>query len=198
MVAVERLVLQDCSGTAPWEHRPLGQIVVGEVVARLGAPDGISAFDPSSVPQRGPHAVGVKRQWGGHRGKVDPCQGGGDMGDVSRRDQALLDCRVFLPQEWAQKEQRRQKGPVPLEGQSHTRQEQGLAMRGLWGTQVPHGWVTGDAEFGRHTRFRGELRARGARDVLGVPCPPTRRALEAPRCLRLRGADGGHRPHSNR
>ena len=29
--------------------------------------------------------------------------------------------------------------------------------------QVPHGWVTGDDELGRHTRFRGELRERGER-----------------------------------
>src|SRR6266481_2639224 len=35
---------------------------------------------------------------------------------------------------------------------------------------TPHGWVTGDDEFGRHTQFRHELRARGERYVLGVPC----------------------------
>jgi len=33
------------------------------------------AFDPSSFPKRGTHSVGVKRQWCGHRGKVDNCQG---------------------------------------------------------------------------------------------------------------------------
>ena len=45
---------------------------------------------------------------------------------------------------------------------------------------MPHGWVTGDDELGRHTRFRGELRARGERYVLGVPCTTTMRDLEAP------------------
>src|SRR5215831_10403249 len=34
-----------------------------------------------------------------------------------------------------------------------------------WGAQVPHSWVTGDDELGRHTRFRGELRQRGERYV---------------------------------
>src|SRR5712691_5623299 len=43
-----------------------------------------------------------------------------------------------------------------------------------------HGWVTGDDELGRHTRFRGELRQRGERYVLGVPCTTTMRDLEAP------------------
>ena len=46
--------------------------------------------------------------------------------------------------------------------------------------QVPHGWVTGDDELGRHSRFRGQLRERGERYVLGVPCNTTIRDLEAP------------------
>jgi SRSO17 transposase len=70
-VDVERLVLQEFLGTVPWAHRPLITVLVGEVVERLGEPDGIIAFDPSSFPKRGTHSVGVKRQWCSHRGKVD-------------------------------------------------------------------------------------------------------------------------------
>ena len=62
----------------------------------------------------------------------------------------------------------------------HTRQEQCLEMLEAWGEQVPHGWVTGDDELGRHTRFRQDLRERGERYVLGVPCNTTLRDLEAP------------------
>jgi hypothetical protein len=40
--------------------------------------------------------------------------------------------------------------------------------------------VTGDDELGRHTRFRHDLRARGERYVLGVPCTTTMRDLEVP------------------
>ena len=53
LVDVERLVLQEFIGTAPWDHRPLITVLVGEVVERLGEPDGIIAFDPSSFPKRG-------------------------------------------------------------------------------------------------------------------------------------------------
>src|ERR671930_861823 len=53
-------------------------------------------------------------------------------------------------------------------------------MLDAWGAQVPHGWVTGDDELGRHTRFRHALRERGERYVLGVPCTTTMRDLEAP------------------
>ncbi len=75
-VDVERQVMQDFIGIAPWDHPPLIGVLVGQVAKRLGEPDGIIAFDPSRFPQRGTHAVGVKRQWCGHRGKVDHCQVG--------------------------------------------------------------------------------------------------------------------------
>src|SRR6266700_5065852 len=179
-VDVQRQVMQAFIGTAPWEHRPLIEVLVAQVANRLGQPDGIIAFDPSSFPKRGTHSVGVKRQWCGHRGKVDNCQVGVFMGYVSRHDHALLDFWLYLPQEWARDEQRRQECHVPEEVQYHTRQEQCVEMRDLWGAQVPHGWVTGDDELGRHTRFRHELRERGERYMLGVPCTTTMRDLEAP------------------
>jgi SRSO17 transposase len=61
-VDVERLVMQEFIGTAPWDHRPLVTVLVGQVVERLGEPDGAITFDPSSFPKRGTHSVGVKRQ----------------------------------------------------------------------------------------------------------------------------------------
>jgi SRSO17 transposase len=180
LVDVERLVMQDFIGTAPWDHRPLVRVLVGQVVERLGEPDGIIAFDPSSFPKRGRHSVGVKRQWCSHRGKVDNCQVGVYMGYVSRHEHALLDFRLSLPKEWARNQQRRQVCHVPEEVEYHTRQEQCLEMLDLWSAHVPHGWVTGDDELGRHTWFRQALRERGERYVLGVPCNTTIRDLEAP------------------
>src|SRR5712671_4651548 len=179
-VEVERQVLQDCIGTVPWEHRPLVTVLVGQVAERLGEPDGIIAFDPSSFPKRGTHAVGVKRQWCRHRGKVDTCQVGVCMGYVAHQDHAVLDFRLSLPEEWAGDEPRRQACHVPPAVRSHTRHEQCVEMLDAWREQVPHGWVTGDDELGRHTRFRHDLRERGERYVLGVPCTTTMRDLEAP------------------
>jgi len=179
-VDVERQVIQDFIGTVPWDHRPLITVLVGHVADQLGEPDGIIAFDPSSFPKRGTHSVGVKRQWCGYRGKVDNCQVGVFMGYVSEHDHTLLDFRLSLPEEWARDELRRQDCHVPPEVRYHTRQAQCLEMLDAWRAQVPHGWITGDDELGRHTRFRGELRQRGERYVLGVPCTTAVRDLEAP------------------
>ena len=180
LVDVERLVIQAFIGTAPWDHRPLIQVLVGQVVERLGEPDGVIAFDPSSFPKRGTHSVGVKRQWCSHRGKVDNCQVGVYMGYVSRHDHALLDFRLSLPVDWARDKLRRQECYVPPAVQYQTRPEQCLEMLDEWGKHIPHGWVTGDDELGRHTQFRHQLRERGERYVLGVPCTTTMRDLEAP------------------
>jgi len=79
----------------------------------LGQPDGIIAFDPSSFPKRGTHSVGVKRQWCGHRGKVDNGQVGVCMGYVCDHEHALLDFRLYLPEEWTRDEQRRQDCHIP-------------------------------------------------------------------------------------
>src|SRR5262249_45498248 len=58
-------------GGRPRDHQPLLGVLVGQVAKRLGEPDGLIVFDPSSFPKRGTHSVGVKRQWCGHWGKVD-------------------------------------------------------------------------------------------------------------------------------
>ena len=180
LVDVERQVIQDFIGTAPWDHQPFINVLVGQVADRLGEPDGVIAFDPRSFPKRGPHSAGVKRPWCGHWGKVDTCQVSVFMGYVSGHEQALLDFRLSLPEDWVRDEQRRQECHVPKEVRYHTRQAQCLERLAAWGDQVPHGWVTGDDALGRHSRFRGELRERGERSVLGVPCTTTMRDLETP------------------
>src|SRR5437660_10977889 len=98
-VDICRQVLQAFIGTAPWDHRPLIEVLVPQGVHRLGQPDGILAFDPSSFPKRGAHSVGVKRPWCGHRGTVDTCQVGVCMGYGSEEDHAWLDFRLSLPRE---------------------------------------------------------------------------------------------------
>jgi len=135
LVNVERQVIQAFIGTAPWNHHPLIEVLVPQVTCQLGYPDGIIAFDPSSFPKRGTHSVGVKRQWCGHRGKVDNCQVGVFMGYVSDDEHALLDFRLYLPQEWIRDEQRRQECHVPPEIYYQTRQEQCLEMLDAWSMQ---------------------------------------------------------------
>ena len=98
-----------------------------QAAERLGEPEGIMACDPSSVPTRGTHAVGVKRPWCDHRGKIDTCQVGVCMGYVSRHAQALLAFRLSLPAAWTRDAPRRLACHVPPAVRYHTRHEPCLA-----------------------------------------------------------------------
>jgi hypothetical protein len=60
----ERQVLQDCSGTALWDHRPWVQGWVRAGGERWGEPEGSMAGDPSRGPQRGTHAGGGETAMG--------------------------------------------------------------------------------------------------------------------------------------
>jgi SRSO17 transposase len=112
----------------------------------------------------------VQRQWCGRLGKVENCQVGVYLGYVSRQGHALVDFCLFLPREWARDKERRKEAGVPREVRFATRHELALQMLGEQGGLLPHRWVAGDDEMGRSTWFRQQLRQRGERYLLAVPC----------------------------
>jgi hypothetical protein len=75
----------------------------------------VLVVDPSAFAKKGTESVGVQRQWNGHAGKIDNCQVGVYLGYVSRREQALVDLRLYLPKRWANSKRRRAKCHVPPE-----------------------------------------------------------------------------------
>jgi SRSO17 transposase len=91
------------------------------------------------------------------------------MGYVSRIEHALVNVRLFLPEEWAKHRARRAEAGVPREVRFRTRHELALEMVAESGPSLPHAWVTGDDEMGRPAWFRRELRDRDERYLLAVP-----------------------------
>jgi SRSO17 transposase len=172
--------LQKFLGQAPWDERPLVTALAHQVGAELGEADGVLVFDPSAFPKKGSASVGVKRQWCGRLGKVENCQLGVYLGYASRKDHALVDCRLFLPQEWARDQDRRLKAGVPKQVRFRTRHELALALLDEHGATLPHAWVAGDDEMGRSSWFRQELRRRGEAYLLAVPSNTAVRDLLAP------------------
>jgi SRSO17 transposase len=151
-----------------------------QVGRELGEPDAVLVFDPSAFAKKGTESVGVQRQWCGRLGKVDNCQVGVYMGYVSRREHALVDFRLYLPEKWARAKKRRKKAGVPTEIRFRTRHELALEMLDEKGTLLPHRWVSGDDEMGRSTGFRQALREREERYLLAVPSNTLVRNLSAP------------------
>lgn len=175
----ERQGLQTFLGTAPWDHTPLLEELGRQVGQQLGESDGVIVFDPSAFVKRGTHSVGVARQWCGRWGKVENCQVGVFMGYVSRVEQALVDMRLYLPEEWAKDRKRRRECGVPKGVRYQTRHQLALEMLAEQGPRLPHGWIAGDDEMGRPTWFRRELASRRERYLLAVPSNTTIRDLQA-------------------
>lgn len=165
----DRQLLQKFVGQAPWRHGPLIQELARQVGAELGEADGVLVIDPSSFPKKGTASVGVQRQWCGRLGKVENCQVGVYMGYVSRREHALVDMRLYLPEQWAKDKKRRKQCGVPKEVRFQTRHQLALDMLRETGPLLPHAWVAGDDEMGRSARFRRDLQDLGERYLLAVP-----------------------------
>jgi SRSO17 transposase len=165
----ERQGLQKFIGQAEWEHRPCVTELARQIGVELGEADAVLVFDPSAFAKKGTESVGVQRQWCGRLGKIENCQVGIYLGYVSRREQALVDFRLFLPREWAKDKKRRAKAGVPKEVRFQTRHELMLEMLDEHGAVLPHGWVAGDDELGRSSWFRQQLHERNERYLLAVP-----------------------------
>jgi SRSO17 transposase len=177
----DRLGLQRFIGWADWDDAPLRQELARQVGTELGAADGVLVFDPSGFPKWGRDSVGVARQWCGRLGKVDNCQVAVYLGYVSQEEHALVDMRLYLPQEWTRDKARCIKANIPRKRWRHrTRHQLCLDMLQEKGGLLPHAWIAGDDELGRVFWFRGRLHEASEQYLLAVPSNTLIRDLEVP------------------
>jgi SRSO17 transposase len=175
----ERQGLQKFIGQADWDPEPVIAELARQVGAELGEPDAVLVFDPSAFPKKGAASVGVQRQWCGRLGKLENCQVGVYLAYVSRREHALVDVRLYLPEEWTRSRHRRRGAGVPLVVRFRTRHQLILDMLDGRGGRLPHAWVSGDGELGRSSWLRQQLRGRGEVYLLSVPPNTSVRDLAA-------------------
>lgn len=176
----DRKNLQHFIGQAAWDDAPLRGELARQVGRELGEADGVLVFDPSSFPKKGRESVGVDRQWCGRLGKIDNCQVGIYLAYAGRREHALVEMRLYLPEAWAKDKKRRKKAGVPKEVRFATRHALALQMLAEHGAALPHRWIAGDDEMGRSSAFRRALRERKEQYLLMVPSNTTVRDLDSP------------------
>ena len=91
---------------------------------------------------------------------MDNCQVGIYLAYASRKEHALLDCRLYLPKEWTADRKRMNKAGVPRTVRFATRHELALEMLDEHGDVLPHQWVTGDDEMVKGRRSRSSAHCR--------------------------------------
>lgn len=157
---------------ARWEDEAVIAHLQDYLAPRLTHPRAVFALDSSGFPKQGKQSVGVARQYCGALGKIANCQVGVFLAHVGPRGRALVDKRLFLPEEWTRNPARCDAAGVPKEKQIY-RSETELALemlqqvkaRGSLGAQ----WVTGDDTYGKSPAFRDGVAAAGFQYVLEVP-----------------------------
>ena len=163
-----RKPVQHFVGQGAWDDEAVLAELRGHVADAIGDPRAVLIIDGSGFAKKGTASCGVARQWCGRLGKVENCQLGVFVGYAAPAGHTLVDRRLYLPRDWAADPARRRKTHVP---EAVVFQEQWRIALDLLdrSAALPHGWITGDDEFGRATEFRAALRRRRERYVLDVP-----------------------------
>src|SRR3954466_4308560 len=156
---------------APWDDAALLAAVRGQVLPALErhGPIGYWIVDDSGMPKQGQHSVGVARQYCGNLGKRENCQVAVSLSVANDHASLPIAYQLYLPQDWAADQTRRQAAGVPEDIGFATKPAIALGqIRQALADRVPVGIVLGDAGYGVETDFRVSLRRLGLSYVLGV------------------------------
>jgi len=172
--------LQRFLSEAPWSADRVIAYIQEDVAPVLEEPDAVFVVDETGFAKQGTKSVGVARQYSGTLGKVGNCQIGVFLGYASSRGHALVDARLYLPEEWTDDPDRCRAAGVPDDVGFATKPAQALAMvrQARVAGHLQARWVTGDAVYGGNPGFRDALDGDGLWYLLEVPtttgvCPVT-------------------------
>jgi SRSO17 transposase len=145
--------IQHLLGRANWEADAMRDELRGYVVEHLADDESILIVDETGFIKKGENSVGVKRQYTGTVGKRENCQVGVFLAYASCRGQAFIDRELYLPEEWAKDEERRERAAVPEEVGMRTKPELAKAMlQRAMDAGVKAGWVVADSVYGDSRR----------------------------------------------
>lgn len=123
----------------------------------LGSPDAALIFDESGFVKKGQDSIGVARQYCGTVGKVDNCQVGVFAAYVSESGYALVDKRLFIPEQWFTEEYRHRRKKCNLPEDIVFRTKPQLASEMLHAIHkekiLPFKYVLGDSVYGESPEF---------------------------------------------
>jgi SRSO17 transposase len=156
---------------APWSDEAVLQPVRNHVLPSLQKHGPVVAWivDDTGFPKKGKHSVGVTRQYCGQLGKQDNCRVAVSLSVATWSSSLPIAYRLYLPKEWSEDAERREKTEVPAEIEFQTKPEIALdQIRAAVEAQVPAGVVLADAAYGINTEFREELTKLELQYVVGV------------------------------
>jgi SRSO17 transposase len=102
---------------APWSDEALLQQVRQSVLPQMEQDGPVIAWivDDTGFLKKGTHSVGVARQYCGQIGKQDNCQIAVSLSITTEHASLPIAWRLYLPETWAEDEERREAAGVPKE-----------------------------------------------------------------------------------
>ena len=156
---------------APWSDEALLEEVRNQVLPAMQKHGPVVAWivDDTGFPKKGKHSVGVARQYCGQMGKQDNCRVAVSLSVATWSSSLPIGYRLYLPEEWAEDAERREKTEVPEEVGFQTKPEIAMdQIRAAVAEKVARGIVLADAAYGINTEFRDGLTELELQYVVGV------------------------------
>lgn len=140
---------------AVWDDEKIMHKYRSLVYEDMGDVDGAIIFDESGFVKKGNDSIGVARQYCGTIGKVDNCQVGVFAAYTSAHGYALVDKRLFVPEQWFSDDfrERREKCKLPAEIAFKTKPELAVEMLGDIAGQIPFRYVLADSVYANSPQF---------------------------------------------
>jgi SRSO17 transposase len=170
-VQAMRQSLHHLVAKAPWSDEAVLRQVRDQVLPAMQKHGPVVAWivDDTGFPKKGGHSVGVARQYCGQVGKQDNCRVAVSLSAATWGSSLPINYRLYLPKEWAEDTERRDKTEVPKEIEFQTKPEIALdQIKAAVAAKVPDGVVLADAAYGINTEFRDEISKLGLQYAMGV------------------------------
>ena len=156
---------------APWSDDLVLEQVRHSVLPAMRKHGPVVAWivDDTGFPKKGKHSVGVARQYCGQVGKQDNCRVAVSLSVATWSSSLPIAYRLYLPKEWAEASERREKAEVPGEVEFQTKPAIALdQVRAAVAANLDRGVVLADAAYGINTEFRDGLTKLNLQYVMGV------------------------------
>jgi SRSO17 transposase len=156
---------------APWSDDTLLDEVQHRVLPAMQKRGLVVAWiiDDTGFPKKGKHSVGVTRQYCGQVGKQENCRVAVSLSMATWSSSLPVAYRLYLPKEWAEDSERREKAEVPEEVEFQTKPEIAIEqIRTAVNSQMDRGVVLADAAYGINTEFRNGITELGLQYAVGV------------------------------
>src|SRR4051794_10942048 len=156
---------------APWSDETILEEVRKQVVPTMQKQGPVVAWivDDTGFPKKGKHSVGVTRQYCGQVGKQENCRVAVSLSVATWNSSLPIEYRLYLPKEWAEDAERREKTEVPEEVEFQTKPALALdQIRAAVAANLERGVVLADAAYGINTEFRDGLTELNLPYVMGV------------------------------